>query len=106
VTKHRCAGNLHDTFNRLCESRGAAGEAEVIYKTIQIILAFIIFFIVPAASIWAVINGLRTGVVNSHDILYSRVEHPIAYWTLIATWGGIAVAVPALFAVIVIRRMH
>lgn len=78
----------------------------MIYKIVQMLLAALTYVVVPAGCIWAIVNALRTGVVNSHGILYSRAQHPIAYWIAIGTWGFVAIAVPSLLTWLVIRKLH
>jgi hypothetical protein len=49
-----------------------------------------IFVGLPAFSIWKIVVGLRSGVVSVRRGSYARAEDPFWYWTLIATFAGLA----------------
>jgi hypothetical protein len=68
--------------------------------SIGVFVAIGIFVGMPALCIWKIVTGLRAGVVSVRYGSYSRAEHPIYYWTLMAVFAALAVWLVGLIILI------
>ena len=65
------------------------------------VFGIVVWFAIPTVCLWFLVDGLRTGVVRVKLGSYSRDHSPVWFWLCISMYGGLALWVFYLTALVV-----